>query len=164
MAFGSENVDYDWTPSRIYLSVSLMWDILRANCMPESQEPSTTGLLHPSLTPTATRESSAQSSSTLEIIVAMSPEVTVNTADGGQAAHMPPRVRNTTAAMTTPAPSSPDIDLRGERLVVPSDNLMLNTPWLWTDPSQFGDVDGVNRQELENNMDGLFTWWDLGNL
>ena len=94
----------------------------------------------------------------------MSPEVTVNTADGGQAAHMPPRVRNTTAAMTTPAPSSPDIDLRGEKLVVPSDNLMLNTPWLWTDPSQFGDVDGVNRQELENNMDGLFTWWDLGNL
>lgn len=52
---------------------------------------------------------------------------------------------------------------------MPNDDLMLNAPWLWngsaTDPDQFPGTEGViNRQELETNMDGFFTWWDLGNL
>lgn len=185
IAFGSENVDYDWTPSRIYLSVSLMWDVLRANYMSEAQSPAGTGLLHSSLLPTVSRDDSVHTSSTLEVIVAMSPEVTVNTADGGQAAHMPPRVRSSS---TTPAPPAPPAlsrgaggaysntlgstypgSVEGERLIVPNDDVMLNTPWLWngiaTDPDQFPGTEGAgNRQELENTMDGFFTWWDLGNL
>lgn len=103
-----------------------------------------------------------QSSSTLEILVATSPEVTVNTADGGQTAHMPPKVRS---GATPAAPFSPGgIDL-GDTLVVPNDDLMLNTPWLWTDPTNWADTDNnMNRQGVENNMDGVYTWWDLGNL
>lgn len=153
-----------------------MWDILRANCTPEPQHPASSRLLHPSLVPTITRENSVQTSSTLEIIVAMSPEVTVNTADGGQAAHMPPRIRssNTTPAAATlargapytnaPGGIGPGVGDRG-RLIVPNDDLMLNTPWLWSvsaaDPDQFPGAEG---QDLENNIDGFFTWWDLGNL
>lgn len=153
-----------------------MWDILRANCTPEPQHPNSSRLLHPSLVPATTRENSVQASSTLEIIVAMSPEVTVNTADGGQAAHMPPRIRSSS---TTPGPATiprggtyantpggivPGAGDRG-KLVVPNDDLMLNTPWLWSvsaaDPDQMPGAEG---QDLENNMDGFFTWWDLGNL
>ena len=162
IAFQSENVDFDWTPSRMYLSVSLMWDVLRANCTPNGQDNSTTGLLHRSLIPTVTREDSVQSSSTLEIVVASSPEVTVNTADGGQTAHMPPKVRSGT---TPAAPFSPGgIDLE-DTLVVPNDDLMLNTPWLWSDPTNWTETDNsMNRQRVDNNMDGVYTWWDLGNL
>lgn len=153
-----------------------MWDILRANCASEPQQPASSRLLHPSLVPTITRENSVQASSTLEIIVAMSPEVTVNTADGGQAAHMPPRIRSSSSTpgpatlprggpyTNTPASIGPGAGDRG-RLVVPNDDLMLNTPWLWSvgagDPDQLPGADG---QDLENNMDGFFTWWDLGNL
>ena len=198
VAFGSENVDYDWTPSRIYLSVPLMWDILRATPnLSESETRDTPGgaggPLHPSLIPTPTTiqekenpSTTEPSHSTLEIIVAISPEVTVNTADGGQAAHMPPNMPSSSSAshqQTTPssAPnlsSSPspfntsmsvDIGGGGDRLVAPNDHLMMNTPWLWTDPAQVPapEMGNMNREELENavgNVDGLLSWWDIGNL
>lgn len=158
IAFGSENVDDDWTPSKIHLSIPLMWDILQVNCTPEPQEMSSGGLLHPSLTPTVSREDEEESSSTLEIIVAMAPQVTVNTADGGQAAHMPPRM----SASVSSAPVSPFRDV----LVAPPDSLMLNTPWLWSDPSQFVDMESLGYQESESAgaIDGFSTWWDFGNL
>ncbi|PLB40366.1 putative C6 transcription factor [Aspergillus candidus] len=180
IASGADRVDYDWTPSKIYLSVPLMWDVLQVDCVPDTHR-TTAGLLHPSLVPTIARDHSAAEhfDSTLEIIVAMSPEVTVNTADGGTAAHMPPHM-----ARLSPSPSSSrgrGSSSGGDRapasggvtggsidpLVAPADSLMLNTPWLWTDPGQFTDLENMDYQEAEaaiGNVDGFSTWWDFGNL
>ncbi|KAB8211813.1 hypothetical protein BDV34DRAFT_184326 [Aspergillus parasiticus] len=159
IACGSENVNYDWMPSKIHLSIPLMWDLLQINCMPEPQEMSG-GLLHPTLIPAISRDDTGESSCTLEVIVAMSPEVTVNTADGGQAAHMQPSVTNMSSVQ-----SSPDSLAFADKVVAPADSLMMNTPWLWT--GQFPDMDNMDYQEPESgmgNVDGFSAWWDIGNL
>lgn len=165
IASGSEKVDFDWEPSKIHLSIPLMWDLLQINCTPNTRDMSTAGLLHPSLSPAVFPEDTENSSSTLEIIVAMSPEITVNTADGGSAAHMPPNLPR--VAARTSAPVSPASSALGEKLVAPADSLMANTPWLWTDPSQFVDLDNIGYPESEaglGNIEGFSTWWDFGNL
>lgn len=163
IASGSENIDYDWEPGKIHLSIPLMWDVLQVNCKPKPHEVSTGGLLHPSLTPTVSTEEAEDSpATTLEVIVAMSPNVTVNTTDGGQAVHMPP-----TIPCMSSAPPSSDLGV-GEKLVAPADSLMTNTPWLWADPSQFLDMENsVGYPDSESglgNIDGFSTWWDFGNL
>ncbi|CAG7997731.1 unnamed protein product [Penicillium nalgiovense] len=162
IACGSENIDHDWEAEKIHLSIPLMWDILQINCKPRPHEVSTGGLLHPSLTPTiSTEEADDNPASTLEVIVAMSPNVTVNTADGGQAAHIPPTMPHRSCTPTS------DFDF-GEKLVAPADSLMTNTPWLWADPSQFVDMENnVGYPDSESafgNVDGFSTWWDFGNL
>ncbi|KAJ5634307.1 hypothetical protein N7528_002149 [Penicillium herquei] len=160
IASGSEKVDFDWEPSKIHLSIPLMWDVLQINCSPSIEETPFSGLLHPTLTPITFPEDES-SSSTLEVIVAMSPEITVNTADGGSAAHMPPNIPRVASAPTTP-----NLAL-GDKLVAPADSLMSNTPWLWTDPSQFVDMETLGYPESEStlgNIDGFSTWWDFGNL
>ncbi|KAJ5151318.1 uncharacterized protein N7482_010570 [Penicillium canariense] len=170
IASGSEKVDFDWEPSKIHLSIPLMWELLQINCTPTSPETSAAGLLHPSLNPAVFPEDIDNPSSTLEIIVAMSPEITVNTADGGSAAHVPPslpRISTATATATTTAPASPASTAPGDKLVAPADSLMANTPWLWADPSQFIDMDNLGYPESEStlgNIDGFSTWWDFGNL
>merc|ERR1712169_84338 len=76
----------DWMPSKIYLNVPLMWDILQFNSMEDPVQNSVTGLLDTSLTPSITTQGMGDNSSTLEIVVATSPEISINTADGGQEA------------------------------------------------------------------------------
>lgn len=163
IAAGSDTIDDDWEPSKIHLSIPLMWDVLQVNCTPESQGTSSDGLLHPSLAPPVSRESMEEgSASTLEVIVAMSPEVTVNTADGGLAAHMPPHMSSPTSV-----PPSPASTALHDKLVAPADSLMLNTPWLWTDPSHFVDPENIGFNESESSLptlEGFSTWWDFGNL
>lgn len=165
IASGSEKVDFDWEPSKIHLSIPLMWDLLQINCTPDSQDASASGLIHSSLAPAVFPEEMENSTSTLEIIVAMSPEVNVNTADGGSAAHMPPNLPHVSSMPVSPANSN---SAMGDKLVAPADSLMANTPWLWTDPSQFVDMDSIGYAESEsamgNNGDGFSTWWDFGNL
>ncbi|KAJ5895010.1 hypothetical protein N7495_006701 [Penicillium taxi] len=167
VASGSEKIDFDWEPSKIHLSIPLMWDLLQVNCSPSSYENATGGLLHSSLTPVAIPEEMENSTTTLEIIVAMSPEVTVNTADGGSAAHVPPKPRCRPLATSLPAsPASTAEDLV-EKLVAPADSLMANTPWLWADHSQYVDLENLGFAEPEStlgNVEGFSTWWDFGNL
>lgn len=163
IASGSENIDDDWEPSKIHLSIPLMWDVLQVNCGTESQGVSSGGLLHPSLTPAAFREEREESpASTIEVIVAMSPEVTVNTADGGLAAHMPPHRCSASSDITSPGSSAVQ-----DKLVAPADSLMLNTPWLWADPAPFVDMENMAYNESESSLpaiEGFSTWWDFGNL
>ncbi|CAI7614397.1 unnamed protein product [Penicillium manginii] len=162
IASGSEKVDFDWEPSTIHLSIPLMWEVLQVNLTPSSLDMSTAGLLHPSLTPAVFPEDVENPTSTLEIIVAMSPDITVNTADGGSAAHMPPNMPHLASA-----PASPTSSAMGDKLVAPADSLMSNTPWLWADPSQFVDMENLGYAESEStlgNADGFSTWWDFGNL
>ncbi|KAL5356128.1 hypothetical protein BJX96DRAFT_142342 [Aspergillus floccosus] len=162
IASGSTHFDYDWTPCKIHLSVPLMWDILQLNCKPGTHDTSGGSLLHSSLTPSISREDEGEGNptSTLEIIVATSPEVTVNTADGGQAVHMPPNMPKMSAS-----PPSPGNIVPGDKVVAPADSLMFNTPWLWTDPGQFSDMENMEFQEPDStigNIDGFSTWWDFG--
>lgn len=131
----------DWIPSKIHLSVPLMWDILQFNCSFEAQ-PRTDGLLHPSLAPTVAPDE-VEETSTLEIIVATSPEVTVNTADGGQTAP----VSTFKAPIPSSAPEEPQ-NAASDIWVAPIDNLMINTPWLWADPSQFVDIGDIPYNDL----------------
>ncbi|CAG8138286.1 unnamed protein product [Penicillium salamii] len=165
IASGSESIDYEWEPEKIHLSIPLMWDVLQVNCKPKPHEVSTGGLLHSSLTPTVhTEEGDESPTFTVEVIVAMSPNVTVNTSDGGVTAHMPPTLPRKSSGS---AQSSPELGL-GEKLVAPADSLMTNTPWLWTDPSQFVDMENnVAYPDSESNfgnIEGFSTWWDFGNL
>ncbi|KAF9889814.1 hypothetical protein FE257_006904 [Aspergillus nanangensis] len=163
IASGSSSMEYDWIPYKIHLSVPLMWDILQLNCTPQAQRMSTGALLHPSLIHSTVPEDSTESNaSTLEIIVATSPEITVNTADGGTAAHMPPN-----RPKISSSPPSPGNIVLGDKVVAPADSLMFNTPWLWTDPSQFTDMESLDYPDSEaamGNIDGFSTWWDFGNL
>lgn len=162
IASGSEKVDFDWEPSKIHLSIPLMWDVLQIKCFPTFDETPTAGLLHPSLMPILPEEDKENPSSTLEVIVAMSPDITVNTTDGGSAAHIPPKMPR----IATSAPTSPTAPL-ADKLVAPADSLMANTPWLWADPSQFVDMETLGYPESEStlgNIDGFSTWWDFGNL
>ncbi|KAJ5758994.1 hypothetical protein N7520_006150 [Penicillium odoratum] len=162
IASGSEKVDFDWEPSKIHLSIPLMWDVLQINCLPTFDETPTAGLLHSSLMPVIFPEDKENSATTIEVIVAMSPDITVNTADGGSAAHMPPKMPRIAAS----APNSPTAPLN-DKLVAPADSLMANAPWLWADSSQFVDMETLGYPESEStlgNIDGFSTWWDFGNL
>lgn len=166
IAAGSENIDVeDWMPSRIYLSVPLMWEILQFNFMPESHEiPTNVGLLNSSLTPSVAFEDPRENS-TLEIIVATSPEITINTADGGQEAP--------TLPFKPPLPSTPEsvhTNVCNEMTVDQTDVLTFNTtPGLYADDSwQFlniGDMGYLNSQPTSGSETrGGIAWWEGENL
>ncbi|OOF98450.1 hypothetical protein ASPCADRAFT_142691 [Aspergillus carbonarius ITEM 5010] len=163
VASGSDGVSYEtWVPSKIYLSIPLMWDILQFRCADQSAEGISDGrLLHPSLAMAMVGQGSDEAS-TLEVIVTASPEVTVNTADGGQAVPLP--------LYPTPATSKGNAGGKAtvrDRLVAPIDSLMVNTPWLWTDPAPLGDMDGSLGYDSAGPAIGdaeFSSWWNLGNL
>ncbi|KAH7133629.1 hypothetical protein EDB81DRAFT_658761 [Dactylonectria macrodidyma] len=159
IAAGSESMDVeDWMPSRIYLSVPLMWDILQFNSMADTQEMPTAGLLDASLAPTVPQEDLGDSS-TIEIIVATSPEITINTADGGQQAP---------TLSCKPAPSSSRNPARDTVFEEPSveqvDSLAFTTtPWLYADSSQLFNIAdmGFNNAQpaIEDENTGM-GWWE----
>ncbi|KAI9367762.1 hypothetical protein BJX61DRAFT_526975 [Aspergillus egyptiacus] len=158
IASGTESIDLDdWVPSKIHLNIPLMWDILQFNVTDQTDNE---GLLHPSLIPTSIT-SGANEVSNLDIIVTTSPEVSVNTTDGGQAVPMP-LYRSPTTATTE---SLRNTSLR-DALVAPVDSLMLNTPWLWADSAQFTNMDDVeyhSSASMVGEIEGS-AWWNLGNL
>ncbi|KAF7125923.1 hypothetical protein CNMCM5793_002282 [Aspergillus hiratsukae] len=167
IAAGTDNIDYDsWVPSKIHLNIPLMWDILQFNCSDDSYPDAPSGsLLHSSLSASA-RRNDTEDSTTLEIIVTTSPEVTVNTADGGQGVPMPlyraPSSKDDDTSPRTAPRSMPPSDA----VVAPIDSLMLNTPWLWADPAPFGDVDDLDYSTSApavGDVEGS-AWWNLGNL
>ncbi|GLB11926.1 hypothetical protein AtubIFM57258_009200 [Aspergillus tubingensis] len=163
IASGSENVDYEtWLPSKIYLSIPLMWDILQFNVTDRSAGGRADGrLLHSSLAASAAGQGSEEDS-TLEVIVTTSPEVTVNTADGGQAVPLPlyrtPATSKANAAATS---------IMRDTLVAPIDSLMVNTPWLWADSAPLGDMEsslGYANSGPGGGDAEFSSWWNLGNL
>ncbi|WDK20875.1 hypothetical protein CGRA01v4_12164 [Colletotrichum graminicola] len=179
IAAGSENMDVeDWMPSKIYLSVPLMWEILQFNSTADSQGIPSSGLLDASLTP-AVPPMDTSDSSTLEIIVATSPEITINIADGGQEAPTSSYkkaplsssgLRNststrtattTTTTTTTAASSSSSSSSRAAVFDPPSveqiDSLTFNTtPWLYADPSQLVGIGDMSFPPSEPGN----AWWE----
>lgn len=103
IAFGSQNDGYEQKPGKLHLSVPLMWKILQHNSKPKPCEISTSSLLHHSLArAVSTEDVEVIPASTLDVIVAISPDVTVNTADGGTASHMPQSLPRISSASATP--------------------------------------------------------------
>ncbi|KPM34086.1 hypothetical protein AK830_g12485 [Neonectria ditissima] len=162
IAAGSDSMNVeDWMPDKIHLSVPLMWEILQFSFTAELQDMPTAGLLDASLTP-AVAHDDATESSTLEIILATSPEITINTADGGQEAP----TLSYTARVSSMADSSRDSvcdDGSGEQ----TDSLTFNTtPWLYADSLQFtniGDMGYHDSQPVVGESRGT-AWWESENL
>ncbi|KAF4976522.1 hypothetical protein FZEAL_6814 [Fusarium zealandicum] len=167
IAAGSDNMDVeDWMPSKIYLSVPLMWKILQFNTVADSQEMPCAGLLDNSLVPSNAPEDMADGL-TLEIIVATSPEITINTADGGQEAP--------TLSYKGPVSSGPGSsrDAGTDEIPVDDSLTLCTTPWLYADSSQFvnmGDM-GYDDSHAAMGENRGAAWWegenftkdDLGN-
>ncbi|KAI0878662.1 hypothetical protein GGS24DRAFT_487061 [Hypoxylon argillaceum] len=164
IAGGYQNMDMDeWIPSKLYLSVPLMWDILQFNCVTDRKEIPAVDLLHPSLAPSIHQEDLGENS-TLEIDVATSPEIKLDTADGGQdapsssrRAHVKPDQAETSGQTVW-----------NEATLEPSENLTFNTtPWLYADPSQFvslGDLGWLDSQSAINEIGKEAPWWEGGSL
>ncbi|KAJ5330433.1 hypothetical protein N7476_000216 [Penicillium atrosanguineum] len=158
IASGSESMDFEWAPSKLRLSIPLMWNILQFNVSDLSSRPDT--LLHSSLATTDPTKSDEYS--TLEINVALSPpEITIDPS-AGQNAYLPPFLTTISSNPTSPK------DTTVRDIVVPStDSLMFNVPWLWTGESQFSDMESASNFDPETavgNIEGFSTWWDFGNL
>ncbi|KAG5926084.1 hypothetical protein E4U42_003672 [Claviceps africana] len=156
IATGSETTEVeDWMPSRIYLSVALMWNILQFNCTADARQYASTGLLDASLTCTVESEDKDETT-TIEIIVATSPEITVNTADGGQDA--PTISYKCTVDSVTGSRQHTDNELPAEQ----ADTLTFNTtPWLYADTSQFDNmVDLVHHDARSTFGSSDRLWWD----
>ncbi|GAO15404.1 hypothetical protein UVI_02010660 [Ustilaginoidea virens] len=149
-------------PSRIYLSVPLMWSILQLNCPSDadSGQLAKTGLLDSSLALTATHQEEDEMT-TLDIIVATSPEITVNTADGGQDA---PTLSFKGTVSSSPGSSRESAynELSAEQ----ADSLTFNTtPWLYADPCQFdGMTDLVYHDDRSRVGSSSMSWWEVANM
>ncbi|KAJ6133867.1 hypothetical protein N7523_000189 [Penicillium sp. IBT 18751x] len=161
IASGSESMDFEWAPTRLRLSIPLMWDILQFN-VPTSENLSSgqVSLLHSSLA--MTDPTKVDEYATLEISVALSPpEVTIDPS-AGQNAYLPPF--QTTFSSS---PASPTGTVTRDIVVPSTDSLMFNVPWLWTGDTQFSDMESASNFDPETamgNVDGFSAWWDLGNL
>ncbi|KAI1737373.1 hypothetical protein F4680DRAFT_460435 [Xylaria scruposa] len=164
IAGGYQNMDMDeWIPSKLYLSVPLMWDILQFSCITDHKDIPAVDLLHPSIAPRIPQEDLGENS-TLEIDVATSPEIKIDTADGGQDA--PSLSRR--AHVKPDQAEVPRQAIWHEAPFEPSDNLTFNTtPWLYADPSQFvslGDLGWLDSQSAMPDTEKDAPWWEGGNL
>jgi hypothetical protein len=162
IAAGSETNDVeDWMPSRIYLSVPLMWNILQFNCTADSREFPHSGLLDASLALTVAREDEDETT-TLDIIVATSPDITVNTADGGQDAPTLP-FKGTVDS----SPNSVREPVFNELSAEQADSLTFNTtPWLYADPSQFDNMADLVYHDARPSLGSgrNMPWWEGGSM
>jgi len=149
-------------PFKLNLSVPLMWDILQFNCATDTPGAKRVSLFDASLAPKVVADEDRSEDSMLEIVVATSPEITVDTTDGGQEA--PGLSRRTRlghlATGETPRQIWNDASLDF------IDNLTFNTtPWLYADPSQFatlGDIGWIESQPAASDT-RVAPWWEGGN-
>lgn len=141
----------DWMPSRIYLSVPLMWEVLQFSSTTSSQKTPIAGLLDSSLAPVVAPGDGGEND-ILEVIVATSPEITINTADGGQEAptlsYKPPSSSGAGSSRETAfdSPTAEQID-----------SLTFNTtPWLYADSSQLVNIGDMGYPHSEPGN----AWWE----
>lgn len=152
----------DWTPSKLNLSVPLMWDIILFNCTTDMPDAPSARLLDASLAPSVPQEDDDEDS-ILEIVVATAPEITIDTTDGGQEApSLPSRTR--LGSMSTGEPTRNIVG--NEPSFEFADNLTFNTtPWLYANPSHFATLsDNIGWYEPPAVSDNRAApWWEGGN-
>ncbi|CRG88994.1 hypothetical protein PISL3812_06029 [Talaromyces islandicus] len=161
IALVSENTDEEWAPSRIHLSVSLMWAILQFDVSSSEVMPSPEETLLPTSSSTlnGTAEETERSP-TLEISVTAAPPPVITDPSRGHDASLPPYKATST---------SPDLPRSGDMrdTVVPSpESFTLNKPWLWADPSGYANIEDVDHFPPDltagNGPEGFSTWWNFG--
>lgn len=123
-----------------------MWDILQFNCT-ATQKPT---LLHPSL---CVADSNVGTDDLLEIIVATSPEIVINTADGGQEA---PTLPYKAAAMSTATVIAQAASAEGASFNETGALTLNTTPWLYEDSLPFINMEDVNVEDGDTRM----AWWE----
>ena len=153
----------DWTPSKLNLSVPLMWDILLFNCTTDTPGTPSAKLLDASIAPRVVQEDQGEDS-ILEIVVATAPEITIDTTDGGQEApSLPSRTRLSSTSTREIARNIIGNEPSFEFI----DNLTFNTtPWLYANPSHFatlGDSMGWYEPSSAMNDNRAAPWWEGGN-
>jgi hypothetical protein len=154
IAAGSDNMEVeDWIPCKIYLSVPLMWEILQFNSAADTQEIATAGLIDPSLAPIIPRNDVGDDA-TLEITVATSSEISINTTDGGQES---PTLSFKRPVNPNDGGASRDV-FDADTPAMEVDNLTYNTtPWLYADSSQLVYAGDIGPFPSESTA-----WWEGG--
>jgi len=155
-SFGLECIELPGSPSKIHLSIPLLWGILQYD-ISRLQE------INNGFTAMTSRDSDksqADIDSTLEVIVTLSPpEVTIDTSTGHNGV-LPPYM-----ASSSSTPSS--INAAGIRdiFVPPADSFMFNIPWSGLDPSQFPETEEKDTNfEARANAGSVSSWLDFGTL
>ncbi|CAF3457619.1 hypothetical protein SNK03_006073 [Fusarium graminearum] len=149
----------DWMPSKIYLSVPLMWKILQFNTVADSHELPTAGLLNQSLVPNSMHEGDNENV-TLEIIVASAPEISINTADGGQEA---PTLSYKAAPLSSSQGPDSARDTVYDEIPVEDSLTLCTTPWLYADSSQFVNIADMGCDDPQPPMSESNrgpAWWE----
>lgn len=154
-------MDAENLPCKIYLSIPLMWRILKFDT-PGSGGLSGSTVLHPSLTPTELDDHAENlKDSTLEISVPIAPpEVRIDPTDWHNSC-LPPYT--TIISSKTPSNKTRTRDV----VIPPADMLKFDTAWLWKDLSQLqaSGLDSENESVTEPSIgEGFSSWWDFGNL
>lgn len=99
---------------------------------------------------------SANLNGTFEIAPPITPQVTVDTSDGGQAA----LILSPTATRSTPA--NVNITTSDGIQLATNESLRVNPLWLWSDPLQNIDIDDPIYQDLPDPSGG--SMWDFNTL
>jgi hypothetical protein len=142
--------------------------------MEDPVQNSVTGLLDTSLTPSITTQGMGDNSSTLEIVVATSPEISINTADGGQEA--PTLSFKSAGPLMRDSPWNNNSNSNNNSNNNTNNNnnhcrdeetLTFNfTPWLYADSTQLfnnGDF-GYDSHSSTNGDDRAGPWWEGENM
>lgn len=155
----------EWTLSRVQLSIPLMWAVLQF----EIRSPKTASSPADTMLPTSPTLSGAvgemEQSQTLEINDAATPPTVIIDPSQGHEARLPPYKASSTS------PEFPNGNGAGgmrDIIVPPAKSFMFNTPWLWTDPSEYANTEDMACFPLDpmgsNISEGFSTWWNFGNL
>ena len=155
----------EWTLSRVQLSIPLMWAVLQF----EIRSPKTASSPADTMLPTSPTLSGAveemEQSQTLEINDAATPPTVIIDPSQGHDARLPPYKASSTS------PEFPNGNGAGgmrDIIVPPAESFMFNTPWLWTDPSEYVNTEDMARFPPDpmgsNVSEGFSTWWNFGNL
>ncbi|KAE8373896.1 hypothetical protein BDV26DRAFT_271000 [Aspergillus bertholletiae] len=156
-----DNTDWERTPSRIQLSVPLMWAVLQFSTSRSEPASSLSRSSVASLIPSDDKE--VEPDSTLEISTTDTPPSVIVDPTLGHDAKLPAYKANS----TSPALSNGGI-IRHNLLSPPTPNFLFNTSWTWadlTETPQLGHTDGFPPESSARNIsEGSSTWWNLGNL
>ncbi|KAL4789406.1 hypothetical protein BDV19DRAFT_397065 [Aspergillus venezuelensis] len=162
IAFASENPDHEWAPSRIHLSIPLMWAILQFDVSSSKVASSPEDTLLP-ISPTlcSGRVERMKLNPTLEISATATPSAV--TIDSSQAhdASLPPY------KATPTSPEVPDGSGLRDIVIPPAESFIFNDPWHWTDSFGYPNIEDVARfppgLTAGNGSEGLSTWWNFDN-
>ena len=155
LATGSEQMNLqNWSPAKIYLNSRYMWDLIHTACSNTMDDSSVIGVLHPNLAPKL--RDTIKEELVFEIICSGTPDIDVNTSDGGQTAPM--------MSISMAPPGDPEMVTSKDIPLLPQEVPRPNISWLWTDYSnsiELGDrpSDDLPSTGIENSA-----WWDFGNL